>query len=85
MMKDIATNFTIMPELVIDKFAGTFATGKEWMIISRHRTSVECEIDAECYEASSKWLMETYASQSLIEKLNIIRNQDVLDECKAVV
>lgn len=46
---------------------------------------MRCQIDAECYEASLRWGLETYAKQVSIDKSDFKASDDVVNEWKSVI
>lgn len=85
MIMDIMNKFSRTRELVMDIFAETFATGKAWLMLSRHHRFVGCEIDAKCCEVSLEGFLETYARQVSTDQWDITEGDDLVDVCKAVV
>lgn len=84
-MMDDVSKFSEPGELVMDRFWGTFATGKAYMMLAKHRVFVRCEKDSECFQPALPSLVEMYARQVLNPELGIEDGKEVKTAARAFI
>lgn len=84
-MKNLGSMFSKSCELEVALFFGTFATSKACLELPRHSCFIGCEVDAECFSASTDERVKTHEKQFLKKRSDISRSDDVVGACKMVV
>jgi len=84
-MKALIGKFTGPGDLVMDMFAGTYATAKACLMTDKHRKFVGCDSDQECTDTGRVALVHIFASQLLNEKSDITGNEETMASAKLYV